>query len=153
MKSLLIILVILLLGGCTNTKPYPNKTIKNLHISTYKKNASILTGIDVDLHIYQIEENCKKNYLGSIDLEKRNSIDLGLPQNRWIMLSVVFGYTSIGFSGEIKENYFLKPRKGYRYRMKVMHYKKVYNVEIFEIDPRTSREKEIYIRQLNGCRD
>ena len=151
MKYLSIIFVLFLLGGCANTRPYPNTASKNLHISTYKQNASLLTAIDANLHIYQVENGCQKRYLGSVDLENSNSINLGLPKNRWLMLSVEFGYSSIGFSGQIQENYFLKPRKGYRYSMKVMHYQKVYNVEIFEINLQTGQQREVYIRHINGC--
>src|SRR5215475_10703834 len=81
------------LAGCSGIKTYPNSLDKNLLVHTSTDSASIFSRVRASLSISRVDEQCRIQYEGTVDLDK-SSIPVGIPVDRWTYL--VFDFASSG---------------------------------------------------------
>jgi len=139
------------LAGCSGIKTYPNSLDKNLLVHTSTDSASIFSRVRASLSISRVDEQCRIQYEGTVDLDK-SSIPVGIPVERWTYL--VFDFASSGLlanSSSMAQGTLLKPRAGYRYDVEVTYRDDLYNVVIRESPTGTDHKKDIALKQLDTC--
>jgi len=139
------LVVIFSVTACSGLKTYPNTAEKNLLVKT-KASGSPFMSVAVFLHIYDLKEDCKSDYLGSIKL-KNGETQIGIPTGRPTYLAFVFH--SDGF---VPSTTILTPRPGDRYIANVNYADRIYNLSIHEAGPRGKQGREIE-RQARNCPD
>jgi hypothetical protein len=154
MKRHIIILlsVYSLLAGCSWIKTYQSLQHKNLHIETGTDSGSIFSKVRAAVDIYQVDESCKAEYEGTVQLNTP-SVDLGIPSNRLSYLVFVFARSGVlsSTSSTITYSTLLLPHIDYNYDIKVSYIDDIYNVVIRETDPRKKKSREIERKDLNDC--
>ncbi len=131
------------LAACGGTKTYPDLPEKNLYVR------SSLSGTKAVMGVHRLDAQCNAFYEGVVELD-RPLVEAGLPAGRPSLL--VFEFYSSGFfsgSHSIKQEARLTPRAGYRYEARVTYKDSLYNVELFEVDPRGGARRELDARR--GC--
>ena len=132
-------LALALAAGCEATRYYRGPAEKNLQVQ-----ASI-SGTKAVMGVHRLE-GCTTQYEGIVDLD-RPMVDVGLPLGRPTVLVFEF-YSSSLISGNtsIKKEAMLQPRPGYRYLAAVNYKDALYDVQVWEYDPRGAR-REVDIRR------
>ncbi len=139
------LVVIFAVTACSGLKTYPNTAEKNLLVKT-KASGSLFMSVEVVLHIYDLKDDCKSDYLGSIKL-KNGETQIGIPTGRPTYLAFVFH--SDGF---VPSTTILTPRPGDRYIANVNYADRIYNLSIHEAGPRGKQGREIE-RHSRNCPD
>lgn len=153
-KSYLVglVAVIGVLAGCSGKYAYPNTLAKNLHIETETESGSLFSSVRAAVGIYRVNEHCKIEYQGTVDLDER-PISVGIPSGRPSYL--VFEFASSSFlansSRSITYETLLLPVAGRDYRLKVSYLDDIYNVEIRESRPGNAKAREIERKDLRAC--
>ena len=154
-KRWMILAVLLLFTGlissCAGIKPYPNTLKKNITIKT-SSNGGFLTTVNVQVHISKVDKNCQGEYIGTVKLTSPVE-KVGLQTGKWSYLSFNFATSTFlgGSNTSISLGTLLKPRKGHTYDLDVTYFENIYNVEIFEKNPRGKKTREIDLRNLQDC--
>lgn len=142
-----------LLAGCSGMKPYPNSLEKNLRIRTETKSGSIFSKVRAAVGIYRVDEQCKIEYQGTVELDTPR-VPVGIPSER--LSYMVFGFASSSFlantSSTIRQETLLKPRAGYSYDIEVNYKDDIYNVVIRENHPPSGASRKIGLKGLSACR-
>lgn len=131
--------------GCSGLKTYPDTLEKNLLVRT-KTSGSLFMSVQVFLHIYDLKDDCKNEYLGTIKL-KNGETQIGLPMGRPAYLAFVFHTDGI-----VPDTTILTPQPGVRYNADVNYADRIYNVSIHEAGPHGKQGREIQ-RQTRNCPD
>ena len=141
-----------LLTGCSALKPYPNTLAKNLHIRTEVESGSVFSKVRASVDIFSVDADCKTEYRGTVKL-KGPSIEVGIPPDELSYMVFVFSNSSIlaGSRSSMSHDTLLKTRAGYDYDIKVGYRDDIYGVTIKEIHPRSSKRREIELRDLSAC--
>jgi len=139
------LVVIFSVTACSGLKTYPDTAEKNLLVKT-TTSGSLFMSVAVFLHIYDLKDDCKSDYLGSIKL-KNGETQIGIPTGRPTYLAFVFHSDGIVPSATI-----LTPRPGDRYIANVNYADRIYNLSIHEAGPRGKQGSEIE-RQTRNCPD
>lgn len=139
----LAVLAFALAAGCAGTRHYASLPEKNLQIR------SSLSGAKAVMGVHRLDQKCAAQYEGAVELDQP-VVEVGLPPGRPSLLVFEF-YGSSFFSGShsITKEAHLAPRPGYRYEARVSYKDALYGVEVFEIDPRSGRSRELDTRR--GC--
>ncbi len=139
------LLLIAAVTGCSSLKTYPNTAEKNLLVKT-KTSGSLFMSVEVFLHIYDLKDDCKSDYLGSIKL-KNGETQIGIPAGRPAYLAFVFHTDGI-----VPDTTILTPQPGVRYIANINYADRIYNMTIHEAGPRGKEGREIE-RQARNCPD
>lgn len=141
-----------MLVGCSGMKAYPNDFAKNLHIQTQTESGSVFSGVRAAVSIYDVDAHCQLDYRGTVKLD-RPSVAVGIPEGRPSYL--VFDFASSSFlansSSTISYETLLKPAAGRSYDIEVSYIEDIYNVEIREASPSSSRGRHVEHRDLSAC--
>ena len=142
-----------LIAGCSGIKTYPDTSPKNLFIRTEANSGSAFARVRVSVHIHQVDQSCRTEYLGTVQLNEP-SVEIGIPPDRLSYLEFSFSSSSFlgGSSGTISYATLLRPRAGYTYDASARYADGIYHVAIRESDPRRSAGREIERRSLDECR-
>lgn len=144
--------VVGVLVGCSGKYAYPNTLSKNLHIQTETESGSFFSSVRAAVGIYRVDEHCKIEYQGTVDLDER-PIAVGIPSGRPSYL--VFEFASSSFlansSRSITYETLLVPVAGRDYRLRVSYLDDIYNVEIREFQPGSTVDREIERKDLRTC--
>ena len=116
-----------LLAGCSGMKTYPNTLEKNLTVHTKARSESLFPRLRVDIDIFDVVGDCRVEYRGSLKLDQP-SIEIGLPVNKPIYLSIVFTRNSIGSRSTLTHETVLTPRTQHYYSDEVSHLDGMYQV-------------------------
>ena len=133
----LLALSALVLAGCEATRYYSGPSEKNLKVQ------ASLSGTRAVMGVHRLE-GCTVQYEGVVDLD-RPVVEVGLPPGRPTVLVFEF-YSSGLLSGNtsIKKEAMVQPRPGYRYEARVNYKDALYDVQLWETDPRgAGRELDI----------
>ena len=148
MKHLSIICLILIIGltsGC-GVKKYPNDLEKNLLVRT-KTEGTLFTSVEAFMKIYDDKGDCKKEFLGQIDL-KNGETRVGIAAGRPAYIDLVFragnGYTH--------QSGIFTFRPGVHYVADVSYVDRIYNYEVHESGANGKPGREIQGRPRN-CPD
>ena len=144
--------VLVLVGGCSSLRPYPNVTPENVVVKSKLESGSMFASMRGSVHIHEIDSSCHTSYVGTMKLD-RASVALGLPAERASYLVFAFDGSSFlgGTSSSTSAGTVLKPRPGYRYEFTVTYKENIYNVVLRESDPRGGGSHELPRQQLKGC--
>ena len=141
-----------LLAGCSGLRSYPDRPEKNLQVRTRTDSGSMFSSVRASLSISKVDAQCRTEYEGTVDL-KRESVQLGVPVDRWSYL--VFHFSSSGFLSSTRSTMeqatLLKPRAGYRYDVEVTYRDDTYNVLIKESRTGKGDGRDIALRRLDAC--
>lgn len=148
----LFFLSLFLFQGCSGLKPYPRQDIKNITISTKVDSGSFFSSVNAEVDIHSVDTKCRQTYEGTLSLDK-DSINSGLRNNKKYRVSFVFSNSSFlgNSSSSISFPIYLKTRKGYSYDFIVSYKDNIYNVELFETDPKTKRRRELDTDNMTEC--
>ena len=139
LKTVILFLGAVVLTGCSYTKPYPNMPKKNLTVHTNMKSKKPMTGVDVNLHIWEYKSEKDNEYLGTVELEDSPIMKVGIPEGHWVEFIVEI----VKPGGQIKEKHFIRPRSGLTYQVDIEYNDKYYIVEIYETDISRNRTRKI----------
>ena len=89
-----VLVLVGLLAGCSGKFAYRNTLAKNLHIQTETDSGSVLSSVAAAVGIYRVDEHCKIDYQGTVDLDTP-SVSVGIPSGRPSYL--VFEFASSSF--------------------------------------------------------
>lgn len=141
-----------LFAGCSGIRPYSNTLEKNLHIRTATKSGSIFSTVRAAVSIYRVDEQCRIEYQGTVDLDEPLVL-VGIAPDRLSYL--MFGFASSSFFANarstISQETLLKPRAGYRYDITVSYKDDIYNVVVREHHPRKAASRDIELKGLDAC--
>jgi hypothetical protein len=140
-----LLLLMAAVTGCSGLKTYPDTAEKNLLVRT-KTSGSLFMSVEVFLHIYDLKDDCKSDYLGSIKL-KNGETQIGIPTGRPAYLGFVFHTDGI-----VPDTTILTPRPGARYIADVRYADRIYSVTMHEAGPQGKLGREIE-RQARNCPD
>lgn len=151
--SLLLLLSVMFLPGCSGVKPYPDMPNKNVHLRTKLDDRSVMTSIHADLDIYSVDARCETKYIGSVELGQ-SAADIGIPPGQLSYLRFVFSSKGIlgGVSGSTSYETLLRTRAGYEYRADVRYVDDIYNVTLLETMPGAKGGRELAPRRFDTCR-
>ncbi len=141
-----------LLVGCSGKYTYPDTLAKNLHIQTETESGSIFSSVRAALGVYQVDDQCKIEYQGTVDLYGR-PVSVGIPSGRPSYL--VFEFASSSFLANSRRSIsyetLLLPVAGRDYDIKVSYMDDIYNVEIRESRPGDAVVRNIERKDLRAC--
>lgn len=144
--------VIGLLVGCSGKYTYPNTLAKNLYIQTETESNSIFSSVRAALGVYRVDDQCKIEYQGTVDLDGR-LVSVGIPSGRPSYL--VFEFASSSFLANSRRSIsyetLLLPVAGRDYDIKVSYLDDIYNVEIQESRPGDAVARNIERKDLRAC--
>lgn len=142
-------LLVVLLAGCSSFKPYPNTLAKNLAASLSKDSDA---GIKARVDIYSMDKQCQDHYQGTIRFDKKPG-QIGIPNNKQTLLAFYFlsSHWLMGPSS-INVDALIKARSGYRYEAKLTYVDSTYEVNLYEINHRSGKRREVRIVGMNACR-
>lgn len=133
-----------LLAGCSGKYTYPNTLAKNLYIETTTDSASILSSVRAAMGVYRVDEHCRIEYQGTVDLDS-SSISVGIPAGEPSYL--VFEFASSSFLANSRRSItyetLLVPIAGRDYRLEVSYVDDIYYVQI-----REGRSGELAMRRI-----
>lgn len=141
-----------MLSGCSAKYAYSNTLTKNLHIETEADSASVFSSVHAALGIYRVDEQCKIEYQGTVDLDA-TSISVGIPSGKPSYLIFEFASSSFlaGSRRSITYETLLVPTEGHHYRLDVSYLDNIYNVQIRESRPGDVASRKIPRRDLRAC--
>ena len=147
------LVMISVLGACSNIKPYPDHRPENVIVKVTADSGSFFTDIKTALHIYSVNNDCKSNYLGTVDFE--NPITrLGLPTNELLYLD--FSFVNSGFlssqSSSMSYDTLLTPLKAAQYNIELNYMDDMYNMEIWEKLSNKVSKRELDRRSYDSCK-
>ena len=144
--------VVGVLSGCSAKYAYPNTLAKNLHIETETDSASVFSSVHAALGIYRVDERCKLEYRGTVDLDA-TSVSVGIPSGRPSYLVFEFASSSFlaGSRRSVTYETLLVPTEGHDYRLEVSYLDNIYNVQIRETRPGDVASRKIPRRDLRAC--
>ena len=141
-----------LLVGCSGKYTYPDTLAKNLHIQTETESGSIFSSVRAALGVYQVDDQCRIEYQGTVDLDGR-PVSVGIPSGRPSYL--VFEFASSSFLANSRRSIsyetLLLPVAGRDYDIKVSYMDDIYNVEIRESRPGDAVVRNIERKDLRAC--
>ncbi len=144
--------VVGLLVGCSGKYTYPNTFAKNLHIQSETESGSIFSSVRAALGVYRVDDQCKIEYRGTVDLDGR-PVSVGIPSGRPSYL--VFEFASSSFLANSRRSIsyetLLLPVAGRDYDIKVSYMDNIYNVEIRESRPGDAVVRNIKRKDLRAC--
>ncbi len=139
-------LSVILLLGCSGIKPYPNTSLKNLHIQTQTE------GAIAELDIYRVNAGCQTEYRGRVSLDKP-SVEVGIPSDGLHYLDFIFASkTFLSPSvNVVRYDTLLLPRRERQYEARVRYVQSMYSVVIREVAPGSSTGRVIERARLSDC--
>ena len=138
-QAVAVVLALALAAGCEATRYYSGPSEKNLKVQ------ASLSGTRAVMGVHRLE-GCTVQYEGVVDLD-RPVVEVGLPPGRPTVL--VFEFYASGLllgNTSMKKEAMLQPRPGHRYEARVNYKDSLYDVQIWEYDPRGAR-RELDIRR------
>ena len=148
MRALQTSLILLLaLAGCSGLKTYPTTAGGNLAV-----HSEMDSGVSATLHIHRVDEQCRTEYRGTVQLD-RPTVALDLPPGQRAYLVVTFD-TSSFFAGSRSTSVatLLDPRPGRRYELAARYHERIYDAALWESDPATGQRRPLPRRDLQACR-
>jgi hypothetical protein len=148
-----------MLAGCAGAPPpYQSDGPSNLNIRTKLSSPSVLLtaplggSFDATLHVTRVERDCRKNYRGSVRLDKP-TVAVGLPADQPALLEFEFSGQSAPTRGGASSTYstLLTPRGGYQYDVDVAYADRAYSITVHERNPRTGARREVERRPFRDC--
>lgn len=148
--SLLVLIGFLV--GCSGKFAYRDTLSKNLHIQTETSSGSVFSSVAAAVGIYEVDEHCKIDYQGTVDLDAP-SISVGIPPGRPSYLVFEFSNSSFlaGSRRSISYETLLIPAAGRDYEIKVSYLDDIYNVEIQEFLPGDTTARDVGREDLRAC--
>jgi len=147
------LLVMTALSGCSSLKTYPDNSYKNLTVKTSTSSDSIVQDVNVYLHIYTLDKQCKTDYLGTVNLDKPVK-KIGLPVNK--NLYIDFAFVREGFfsqsSSRISAETLITPRKGYLYEADAYYENNIYDVTITQKKSAGAKAKKFKKLPYENCK-
>ena len=147
-----LLLIVILLAGCSGVKTYSNTLPKNMHVNTKLDSGSVFTSTVAEFDIHKVNARCETDYVGRVYLEDA-ATEVGLPVGGSIFLDFIFAskrYLSSDISA-IRYDTLVTPRAGYDYKADVSYINGIYNVVIREISRDGSVVSTIKRRPLSSC--
>lgn len=140
------------LAACSGKFTYPNTLAKNLSIQTETDSGSIFSSVRAAVGIYRVDEQCRIEYQGSVDLDE-GVISVGIPSGRPSYLVFEFANSSFlaSTSRSITYETLLVPVAGRRYDLRVSYLDDIYNVEIREHRPGDAVARSVDRVDLQAC--
>lgn len=148
----MIFLILLLLGGCSGIKTYPNELPANFRVTTAIDSGAALKSTVAEFDIHRVNAKCETDYLGRVYLDKPG-MDVGIPENQLLYLDFIFAsktFLSNNISA-VRYQTLLVSRAGYEYTAEVSYIKGMYNVVIQEKRHGSATGTTIPRRPLSSC--
>ena len=147
-----VLFLLALAAGCSGLKSYPTDPGGNLAVT-----AEMQGNVRAALHVHRVAAGCgtrsgRTEYAGTLALDRPAS--LGLPTGETSYLVVEFDTSSfLGGSRSTSVGTLVTPRPGSRYELAARYRDGIYDVALYESDPRTRSRRALPRRELGACRD
>lgn len=128
---LLLAAFLLTLAGCSHVdKAYEGTSDKNFHIHAVVDNDD---GHRVFIYVYDINAECKRDYLGAIELEEnKQDVEYGLPQGKHLVLEIEFVMAGGGGVVRNGSQYAVQTTGGQQYYADVRYKNRMYKASLAE---------------------
>lgn len=143
------IIVFGLLAGCSNLKSYSTNLANNFSIKLDKNSDS---GVEGRVDVYLLDKHCDGPYQGSYWTSKKTG-KIGLKVNHQTLL--IFNFLSSHWLKGKHSNgieALVRPLAGYRYVAHMSYIDDAFDLEIFEINRKTKKQRPIDIIGLSSCK-
>ena len=133
MRGIAILVVAVVLAGCSSIKTYPNTLSKNMHVTTKLDSGSRVTSTEAALDIYRVDASCALKEEGRVDLDDAKT-EVGLPTNGRLYLEFIFFNHNylLRSTSSTSHGLLFTPRPGYSYQAKAQYISGIYDVVIRE---------------------
>jgi hypothetical protein len=146
------------LAGCAGSPPYESTLPPNLNVKTTLSSPSVLLtaplagSFEADMHVIALDRRCQKNFRGSVKLGAA-PVSVGIPPDEPSYLVFEFSGRSLLTRGAASSTYgtVLTPRSGHQYDVTVAYVDEMYNITVYERNPRGVR-REVERRALSSCK-
>jgi len=149
-KPVLLFVLVAAFVGCSSLKLYPDNLYKNLSIKLQKDKSTFFTDIETYLHIYKIDKQCKRTYMGSVELNKKN-MQVGLPVNQKLFLDFAFVRAGGGSSSVIKEGTMINVKSKTRYLADVLFEDGIYDVSMSYRKNKKNKSAKFKMIPIKAC--
>ena len=147
-----LVTVAFVLAGCGGIRTYSDNSEKNLTIRTTTDDGSVFSKTRASLHVYSVDNQCKKAYEGTVKLSSR-TVEIGLPAGSLSYL--VFEFYSSAFlsntSSSITQSTLLSPRVGAAYAANVRYKDDIYFVSMAETGANANSSRELDLIPFEAC--
>lgn len=141
------VLVAALAAGCSGLKTYPTDAGGNLAVRPQMEG-----NVRAALHVHRVDAHCRTEYQGTVQLD-RPAVSLALPVGQPTYLVVTFDTSSfLGGTRSTSAGMLLTARAGATYELAARYRESIYDVALFESDPRTRQRRALPRRDLEACR-
>jgi hypothetical protein len=147
------------LAGCAGVPPYESDLPANLNVKTKLSSPSVLLTaplagtFDADMHVTAVDRRCQKNYRGSVKLTN-TAVSVGIPVDQPSYLEFQFSGSSLLTRGSASSTYttLLTPRSGHQYDVDVAYADEMYNITVYERNPRSGLRRAVERRPFSACK-
>lgn len=145
-RAACLLVLFLLIAGCSNIKTFPSTADKNLQVRTK------VSGAVANLQVHGMRGGCVVDYLGTVDL-KNGVTQVGVTPDQPVYLVFLFTtYRFGGGGGMVPYTTIFTPRAGAQYVADVSYADRIYYVSIHEVGARGVLGREI-ARRVVDCQE
>ena len=147
-----------ILAGCAGLPPYESDLPANLNVRTRLSSPSVLLtaplagSFDAYLHLTAVDRRCQKNYRGTVKLGN-SPVSVGIPTGEPTYLVFEFSGRFLPSRGSASSTYatLLTPRSGYQYDVDVSYADAMYEITVYERNPRSGVRRPVEHRPFSAC--
>jgi hypothetical protein len=146
-----------IVAGCAGAPPYRSDLPPNLSIKAKLSSPSALLSapggsFEADVHVTSVDGRCQKHYRGAVRLGN-TPVSVGIPTGEPIYLVFEFSGRFLPSRGSASSTYgtLLTARSGYQYDIDVSYADAMYEISVYERNPRNGARRQVERRPFSAC--
>jgi hypothetical protein len=146
-----------IVAGCAGAPPYRSDLPANLNITAKLSSPSALLtapggSFEADVHVTRVDGRCQKHYRGAVKLGNM-PVSVGIPTGEPTYLVFEFSGRFLPSRGSASSTYatLLTPRSGYQYDVDVSYADAMYEITVYERNPRSGLRRQVEHRPFSAC--
>lgn len=144
------ILLVSLTGCGTAAKPYHSDLAPNLTVRLTEDSAE---NVNYRVEVYRVDSKCSGEYQGTVYVKNR-SVTTGIPVGKPSLLS--FNFSRVNWlhnsTSNVLVDALVKPGAGFQYEAVLYYANTMYDVKLYQTDPKTGKKSKVDIVDLNACK-
>jgi len=146
-----------IVAGCAGAPPYQSDLPENLNLKAKLSSPSGLLAapggsFEAEVHITSVDRRCQKNYRGTVKLGN-SPVSVGILTGEPTYLVFEFSGRFLPSRGSASSTYatLLTPRSGYQYDVDVSYADAMYEITVYERNPRSGVRRPVEHRPFSAC--
>lgn len=152
MKLTGILILGLMITGCSSVPKYPNTLAHNMTINMKlgdDDKGGFFTSVDAAVGVNDLDAKCDTHYQGYVTLKQgENKIGLKPGQPTFLMIEIVRSTYNTG--GSFSRGTILNPVKGAKYVMDFNYVDKMFDLRLYEVS--NNKKKKMELVPLSACK-